>query len=201
MHAVILILALASDRARTTIEKPSSEEIDPVAITVKKMEPPIALHDVRERAFEKLEQQLQVRAEELARNRALWDSLKIANYEYTIDFEGGWIDPLPMRVVVRDGVLESVSRQPCANLATAPEPCTTQRENGELDVIAATVPSLFDSIAATLSSARDNREPRNLQVSLIFDSTYGIPTRFVFVDSTIHDAGTGYIITGFVMIQ
>lgn len=139
--------------------------------------------------------------EQLERNRALWDSLSIVSYQYTIDFEGPYaaLDLPPMDVTVKDNALESASQKvaphrflECVFPTSKPELC----DRGDETATAQTIPQLFDSLSSFVASLPDDVD-LDKHLVLTFDVKYGFPKRFSFWDPRVSDSGGGFSINRF----
>jgi hypothetical protein len=143
----------------------------------------------------------------LVRNRAIWDSLHITDYQYSIDHQGGgWTDPPVMHVVVRNSEVQSAHQDnpplrllECVFPEPNPELCKLPEDAEMSKRISQTIPQLFDSLISVVSAKQNDP---SAQIVLDFDSRHGFPARVYLSPSPgeSHTSG-GFSITSFTVLE
>ena len=145
-------------------------------------------------------QQLKVETRNLLKNRAIWFASDISNYDFSIVYFSAWGAPPPMRVVVRNGVVQSASLfcPPPHTLDFCREWEASRKDIYDPEQLlqyAKTLPQLFDQVS---KSRTDNYDA---QVIAEFDPRFGFPTRFSFDDPKGDDDEFRFEVSEFTVIE
>lgn len=137
-------------------------------------------------------------SEPVAPHRTKWQEAGISDYEFSIVHFGAVQSAPPMRVLVRDGKVQSATlsclpSQSADNCNALEQAWLARRGGGALVDHAKTIPQIFDEIISVRAAA--SKQKARIQVT--FDSTFGYPTRFNFDDPTGDDDEFGFQISEF----
>ncbi len=137
-----------------------------------------------------------------APHRTIWEASGISSYAFAIMYYGAVPDAPPMRIVVRNGTVESATllcRPPLTQ-----EHCDAWLEirkdeygAGKLANHARTVPQLFDRMIAVRSDPFD----WDARIHAEFDRTHGYPLRFSFDNPASNDEEYAFEVSDFTIIQ
>lgn len=136
--------------------------------------------------------------DQLTRNRTVWDTSSIANYEFTLVQHRAWSPLPPMRIVVRNGLVHSAhvdcdylqSQRTSASFDCSKCDCS-KLSTEELEYESKTIPQLFDIVAS-----RQKGDPE-AEIEITFHRKYGFPIRFSLDNPRGFDEEYGFEISKF----